>query len=219
MTAAIRKQNIRIPAYSVSEEIFNAVTHWLGAAFGAAALALMIQRVRGGRALLCVLAYGLSIILLYGTSALYHGIPAASPKKGRFRIADHCMVFVLVLGTCVPVFLLGIGGTAGGILLAFVSVTSVLGVGLTVWNMDRTEKICTALHLLNGWSVVLGAHWLVENVGWKGTVWMLAGGIVYSAGVVFFALGASKRWMHGVFHLFCLAGTVLQFLGICGYVL
>ena len=184
MTAAIRKQNIRIPAYSVGEEIFNAVTHWLGAAFGAAALALMIQRVRGGRALLCVLAYGLSIILLYGTSALYHGIPAASPKKGRFRIADHCMVFVLVLGTCVPVFLLGIGGTAGGILLAFVSVTSVLGVGLTVWNMDRTEKICTALHLLNGWSVVLGAHWLVGNVGWKGTAWMLAGGIVYSAGVV-----------------------------------
>ena len=119
MTAAIRKQNIRIPAYSVGEEIFNAVTHWLGAAFGAAALALMIQRVRGGRALLCVLAYGLSIILLYGTSALYHGIPASSPKKGGFRIADHCMVFVLVLGTCVPVFLLGIGGSRRRVLLTF----------------------------------------------------------------------------------------------------
>ena len=219
MTAAIRKQKIRIPTYSVGEEIFNAATHWLGAAFGAAALALMIHRVRDGRTLLCVLAYGLSMILLYGTSALYHGIPAASPKKGGFRIADHCMVFVLVLGTCVPVFLLGVEGKIGWILLAFVAATSVLGILLTIWDMDRTEKICTGLHLLNGWSVVVGFHWLLMNVGWKGAAWLLAGGIVYSAGVVFFALGASKRWMHGIFHLFCLAGTVLQFLGICGYVL
>lgn len=219
MTAAIRKQKIRIPAYSVGEEIFNAATHWLGAVFGALALALMIPRVRDGKTLLCVLVYGLSMILLYSTSALYHGIPASSPKKGGFRIADHCMVFVLVLGTCVPAFLLGVGGIAGRILLAFVTVTSAAGMGLTVWDMDRTEKICTALHLLNGWSVVLGFHWLVGNVGWKGVAWMLAGGVVYSAGVIFFALGASKRWMHGVFHLFCLAGTVLQFVGIIRYVL
>lgn len=219
MTAALKKQTIRIPDYTLREEIFNSLTHLYGAVFGGIALLLMAFKVHDVKTLLCVLAYGVSIILLYATSSWYHGLPASSPKKGALRIADHCMVFVLVLGTCVPVFLLGIGGLPGRILLSFVTVSSAVGIVLTVWDMDRTEKLCTALHLLNGWSVVLGFHWLIARTGWQGVAWMLAGGIVYSAGVVFFALGASKRWMHGIFHLFCLAGTVLQFVGVFFYVL
>lgn len=219
MIAALKKQTVRIPDYTLREEIFNSLTHLYGAVFGGIAMILMGFKVHDVKTLLCVLVYGLSIIFLYATSSWYHGLPASSPKKGAMRIADHCMVFVLVLGTCVPVFVLGIGGLPGRILLGSVTVSSLLGIGLTVWDMDRTEKICTGLHLLNGWSVVLGFHWLIASVGWQGIAWMLAGGIVYSAGVVFFALGATKRGMHGVFHLFCLAGTVLQFVGVFHYVL
>lgn len=219
MTAAKTKKPVRIPDYTVAEEIGNAVSHGLGALFGLSAMILMGIRADSVLSFVCGMVYGLSMVLLYATSCVYHAVPASDPLKGSLRIADHCMVFLLVLGSCVPVFLRGIGGTAGWCLFSFVLGSSLLGIVLTLWDMDRTEKVCAALHLLNGWSVAVGFHWLVSSIGWQGTGWLLAGGIVYSAGVVFFALGASKRFMHGVFHLFCLAGTVLQFVGICFYVL
>ena len=136
MTAALKKQTIRIPDYTLREEIFNSLTHLYGAVFGGIALLLMAFKVHDVKTLLCVLAYGLSIILLYSTSCWYHSVPASSPKKGVLRIADHCMVFVLVLGTCVPVFLLGIGGLPGRILLSFVTVSSAVGIVLTVWDLS-----------------------------------------------------------------------------------
>ena len=152
-------------------------------------------------------------------AAMERGVYVGLEVGGAYSIKDCWRMVDTYEKTRVPVFLLGIGGAPGRILLGSVAVSSAAGIGLTVWDMDRTDKICTGLHLLNGWSVVLGFHWLIASVGWQGIAWMLAGGIVYSAGVVFFALGATKRGMHGVFHLFCLAATFCQFWGIYMYLL
>lgn len=216
MTEIMTKRNVRIPDYTLQEEVFNTLSHALGVLFGGTALIHMMLKADTVLQTVCALAYGLSIVVLYLISADYHNEPVNSRAKGRLRILDHCSVFLLVFGTCTPVFLLGIGGRTGWGLFLSLCILTAAGVALTLRDMDRYEGVCTAIHLINGWSVLAGIGTLTETMGSAGLGWLLLGGVMYTVGVVFFALGARKRYMHGVFHVFCLLGTVFQYIGISG---
>lgn len=219
MDETIRRQKIRIPDYTMNEERFNSTSHLLGAFFGSLALVLMMIRADGLLEMGCGILYGLTMILLYSVSASYHALSPARESKGILRVLDHCMVFFLVLGTCIPVFLLGIGGSMGRGMLGVLIALTIFGVTLNIWDVDRFQALSAVMNLICGWSVLIGFRPLMQRVGPYGIALFLAGGIAYTLGAVLYAVGAKRRYWHSVFHVFCLAGTVLQFIPIYLYLM
>lgn len=219
MDEVMGRQKIRIPDYTMNEERFNATSHLIGAVFGAVALVMMMAKAEGILEIGCAVLYGITMILLYSVSAAYHAISPAREAKGILRILDHCMVFILVLGTCIPVYILGIGGPLGRGMLGGIIALTIFGIALNIWDMDRFQVISALLNLICGWAVVLAIRPLMQHVGTTGIVLFLAGGICYTLGAVLFAIGAKHRYWHGAFHVFCLFGTVLQFIPIYMYMI
>ncbi len=214
----VRRQ-IRIPDYTLGEELFNSISHGIGAGLSIAALVLMVVRAQGALAITSVSLFGSAMILLYTISCIYHALSPRLKGKAVLRVIDHCNVFLLVYGTYIPASLLGVGGTAGWVLFGLVGAVTVIGIVLTCVDVDRYSRAAVACHLVNGWSMVFGIPALVATMGLAGVGWVLAGGILYSLGSVLYGLGKKIRWMHSIFHLFCLAATFCQFWGIYTYLL
>lgn len=211
--------NIRLPFYTLGEEIFNAVSHGIGAAFSIPALVMMTLRAHGGLPAVSVCLFGVSMIMLYTVSCVYHALSRNLEGKKVLRVIDHCNVYALVLGTYIPVSLLGVGGTSGWVLFGIVCFCTVLGITLTAIRVDRFRIPQVFCHLLSGWSILLGWTRLTQTMGRGGTVWLLFGGIFYTVGSVLYGVGSCRRYTHSVFHVFCLMGSFCHFIGIYGYLL
>lgn len=215
----IRKKEIRIPDYTLGEEIFNAVSHGLGALLSPAALTLMALRAHGALPEIAVSLFGLAMIQLYTVSCVYHALSRDLKGKKVMRVIDHCNVYLLVLGTYIPVALLGVGGTMGWVLLGMVLIFTVLGVVFTAVDVDRFQLVSVICHLLSGWSILIGIPGLLRTMGWSGLQWMLLGGVMYSVGAILYGLGKKKRYRHCVFHVFCLLGTFCHFWAVYSFLL
>ena len=215
----IRKREIRIPDYTLGEEIFNAVSHGLGALLSPAALTLMALRAHGALPEIAVSLFGLAMIQLYTVSCVYHALSRDLKGKKVMRVIDHCNVYLLVLGTYLPVALLGVGGRVGWLLLCTVFVFSVLGILVTAIDVDRYQVISVVCHLLSGWSILFGIPSLLHSMGLRGMVVLILGGVMYSIGAILYGLGKTKRYRHCVFHVFCLLGTFCHFWAIYKYLL
>ena len=135
------------------------------------------------------------------------------------RVIDHCNVYLLVLGTYLPVALLGVGGRVGWLLLCTVFVFSVLGILVTTIDVDRYQVISVVCHLLSGWSILFGIPSLLHSMGLRGLMALILGGVMYSIGAILYGLGKTKRYRHCVFHVFCLLGTFCHFWAIYKYLL
>ncbi|MBO4836776.1 MAG: hemolysin III family protein [Clostridia bacterium] len=214
-----RRLNIRLPFYTLGEEIFNAVSHGLGAAFSVAALVLLVVRARGLPAKICVSLFGASMILLYTVSCIYHALSRNLEGKKVLRVIDHCNIYVLVLGTYIPASLLGVGGTLGWILFGVTGAFTALGITLTAVRVDRFQVSQVICHLVSGWSILLGLPRLMRTMGKAGVLYLLLGGSLYSIGSALYALGSRRRYAHSVFHVFCLLGTFCHFWGIYRYLI
>ncbi len=214
-----KKRAVRIPKYSLGEEIFNAVSHGLGALLGTAGLVLMLVRAKGALPVTPAAIFGASMILLYTMSCLYHALSPKTTGKKVLRVLDHCNVFLLVFGTYVPVSLLGVVGAMGWVLFGTVAFFTVLGVVLTAVDLERYQKAAVLCELCSGWSILLGAGALLRRVGAAGLVFMLMGGLMYSVGAVLYVRGAKKKYRHSVFHVFCLLGTFFHFWAVYRYLL
>ena len=214
-----KKLNIHVPEYTLGEEIFNSISHGIGALLSIAALVLMVIKAEGILAETTVCLFGISLIILYTFSCIYHSLSRELEGKKVLRVLDHCSVFLLVLGTYIPAALLGVGGTLGKVLLAVVAVFTTLGIVLTCIGIDRFNKLQIACHLINGWSIVFGLPKLLQTAGPQGVFWMVLGGIMYSVGSVLYALGAKRHWSHSIFHVFCLLGSFCHFWAIYQYLL
>ncbi len=141
--------------------------------------------------------------------------PLSSPHWQKvLRVIDHCNVFLLVLGTYTPIALLGVGGTLGWWLFSFVALITIIGITLSATNIDRFQTAEVICHLLSGWSILIGIHSLYTHMGFAGVLLLLLGGLAYTVGAILYALGAKRHYIHSVFHFFCIAGTVLQWLAI-----
>ncbi len=210
---------VTIPDYTPGEELFNSVSHGIGALLGAAGLALMLVRARGALELTAAALFGASMILLYTMSCLYHALPAGNPAKKVLRVLDHCNVFLLVFGTYIPAALLGVGGSTGWILFGFVGFFTVLGVILTAVDLERFKLSAVICQLLSGWSILFGVTGLLQTVGSSGILYLILGGIMYSVGAILYGLGKKKRYAHSVFHLFCLLGSFFHFWAVYRYLL
>ena len=210
---------ISIPQYSLQEEVFNAISHGIGAAMSIPALVLLLVKAQGPFAKACVMAFGVSMILLYTISCIYHALPRDAPGKRVLRVIDHCNVYLLVFGTYVPASLLGVGGTLGWILFGIVAFFTVVGIVFSAIDVDRYSIIQVVCHLICGWSFVVGLPQLAANDGIASAVLIVAGGVAYTVGSILYGLGKKRPYMHGVFHVFCLIGTALHFWAVYAYML
>lgn len=206
--------SIRIPKYTLAEELWNSISHGLAAIFAVVATVLMIFKADTALEYVTVSVYGTTMIILYVISCIYHALSRRLTGKKVLRVIDHCNVFLLVLGTYTPIALLGVGGALGWWLFGFVALVSIIGITLSAVNTDRFQVAEVICHLLNGWSILIGIHPLYEHMGLAGVILLLLGGIAYTAGAILYGIGAKHRYIHSVFHFFCIAGTVLQWCSI-----
>ena len=203
--------HLALPKYSLAEEITNAVTHGLGAALAIAGLVvLLIYSPKTPLAIISVCLYGASMFLLYMVSTLYHSLGVNRAKK-VFQVLDHCTIFFLIAGTYTPISLLCIGGTVGWVLVSIVWGVGILGTVLTAVDMHRFKVFSMVCYIALGWCVIIFIKPLIDSMDQTSIVLLVVGGVLYTVGAVIYGLGRKVPYMHSVWHLFCLAGTVFHY--------
>lgn len=202
------------PEYTKGEEIFNAVSHIVGGALGLVALVtLLIYAYPNAGYMASVAVFGISVIVLYTMSALYHFLPRGGGKK-VFRIFDHCTIFLLIAGTYTPFCVIALGlSTTGIVILVIEWVLAVLGItgNAIAMNNKVIKGISMAFYCVMGWLILIAFGELFRNLTLAEFILLLAGGLAYTLGIIFYALGKKIKYFHSVWHLFDVAGTALQF--------
>ena len=206
-----------ISFYTKGEEVFNAVSHIVGGGLGLVFWAVLaFFAYPDGMALMGVSLFGFGALTLYTMSALYHFLPDGR-AKGVFRVFDHCTIFLLIAGTYSPFCLIALGGTVEG-WMVFGLQWGLAAVGIAMnavaMNNKVVKGISMALYVVLGWMALAVFPQLAAALPAPALWLLLAGGIAYTVGIVFFALGKKMRWFHPVWHLFDIAGTALQFASI-----
>ena len=200
------------------EELANTLTHGFGLVLSIVGFAvlLVLASVRGTALdfVSCVV-YGSSMVILYAASTLYHGSNSPTLKK-RLQIVDHCCIYLLIAGSYTP-FVITIGGTLGRNLLAFVWLFAGVGIAAKLLLGTRFPAISVISYLLMGWVGVFAIEPLFNALGGVPIALIIAGGIAYSLGVIFFAW-KSIRHHHAIFHVFVIAGSVFHYAAVVGYV-
>ena len=214
-----KKKEISIPSYSLGEELFNAISHGLGALLSIAALVLMLIRARNALEVTTAAIFGTSMIFLYTISCVYHALSPGLRGKKVLRVLDHCSVFLLVFGTYIPASLLGVSGVRGWLLFGLVAFFTALGIVFTALDLERYQLAAVICQLLSGWSILMGVSNLRAAVGLQGLIWMIAGGAMYTIGAILYGIGKNRKYCHSVFHVFCLLGTFCHFWAIYKYLL
>lgn len=203
--------------YTKGEEIFNAVSHIVGGAFGLVAwIVLCVFAYPSAGNVAASSVFAASVIVLYTMSALYHFLPDGR-AKGVFRIFDHCTIFLLIAGTYTPYCTIALGGTKIG-LLTLIAEWALAAAGITMnaisMNNKAVKTISMILYVAMGWLIMFSFRQLYGLIS-PASLWLLlSGGIVYTAGIIFFAFGKKVRYFHSIWHLFDLAGTALHFTSI-----
>lgn len=207
-------KKIKIPNYTLGEELINSISHGVGAILSIIGLVIMIFKSLGDNNLsfIACLIYGISLILLYLVSCLYHALSPKLKAKKILRLLDHCNVFLLEAGTFTPVCLILIGGEIGFIYFLIIWFLTILGIVLNFINVDKYQMVSLILHLLIGWSVIFLLKELISNLNLVGLILLFGGGIFYSIGAFLYKIGATKKYMHSIFHFFCLVGSIFHFL-------
>lgn len=207
-------------SYSVKEEIASSITHGLGVVFGVAALLLLILKAMSEHAdaltFFSYSIYGVSIILLYLASTLYHAIPSVRAKR-MLKTFDHCAIYLLIAGTYTPLMLVGLKTPLAMTVLAIIWGVALVGVVLKVAFVYRFKALSLGIYLAMGWLSVVVLYQLVKVMPTAGLVLLGMGGVVYSLGV-FFYVKHTIPYNHAIWHLFVLGGTILHFLAIYYYV-
>lgn len=213
-----------LPDYIKGEEIMNMVTHITGGGLGVIVLILcVIKAALAGSAMKIVTAsiYGCSMVALYAMSSIYHGLRPGTGKK-VLQIIDHCTIYFLIAGTYTPI-----------VLCSIAPIYPVLGWGLFIaeWALAILAATLTAIDLHNyrvfsmicyigmGWAIIFFLPQAMAALTVGGFWLTFAGGIAYTIGAILYGIGSKKRWMHSVFHIFVVLGSMLQFLAIFLYVL
>lgn len=221
-------QEIKIPSYSVAEDRWNSVTHALGAVLSIGALIACLVRViptGNAWAIVSAVIYGLSLIVLYTCSGVYHGLKATSFTKKVMRVIDHCMIFLLIAGTFAPYMLIALRPDYPGPCWALFTIAwacAILGIILTVVGFEKFKVFQMILYIAIGWTTVFIIKPLLTVFSGElrgGFILLLLGGIVYTVGAIFYGLGKKIPYAHTVFHLFVLGGSILHFISIYCYVL
>ncbi|MBR3163326.1 MAG: hemolysin III family protein [Clostridia bacterium] len=214
-----------MPTYTKGEEIFNMVSHIIGGALGIAATALCVifasvhHNVYG---IISGAVYGVTVILLYTMSSIYHGLKANTTSKKVFQVIDHCTIFILIAGSYTPFALCTIreyNTALGWTLFGIIWGLACIGIALNSIDLKRYKVFSMICYLAMGWCIVIKIKLILELLGMTGFLLLLSGGIVYTIGAIFYGLGKKYKYMHSVFHVLIIIASSLQFFSILLYVM
>jgi hemolysin III len=203
-------------AQPAGERLANTVTHGLGFAASLVALPLLVvSAVQRGDALHVTGAtiFGISLVLLYAASTVYHSFPQ-TPATRVLRVIDHSAIFVLIAGSYTPFMLGPLRGPLGYTLLAIVWTMAAAGIAMKTLRGFGRPAFTAVPYVIMGWLCAVAAKPLIEQVGAAGFWWLLAGGLFYTGGVVFYATDKRVRYGHAVWHVFVLAGSTCHFFAV-----
>lgn len=214
----------RLPNYTKGEEIFNMVSHIAGGALGVTALTLCVVFSfikHDPYAVVSSFIYGFSLIILYTMSSVYHGLHPGLAKR-VLQVLDHCTIYFLIAGTYTPILLCAIRRTAPAtawVLFGIVWGCAAMATVFTAIDLKKYAKLSMACYIGMGWCIVLAAKATLQAIAPGGLWLLLIGGIAYTVGAVLYAKGKAHRYMHSVFHLFVVLGSLLHFFCIFFYVI
>lgn len=215
----------KLPSYTKGEEIFNMVSHIVGGAVGITALALCVIFAALHRNVYGVVGsaiYGASMIILYTMSSIYHGLKPELMAKKVFQVIDHCSIFLLIAGTYTPITLSALRAAnpaLGWIIFGVIWAAAALGITLNAIDIKKYKKFSAICYLIMGWCIIFAWKQTVAALGFGGIALLLAGGVSYTIGALFYYFLKKKKYMHSVFHLFVVIGSILHFLAILLYVI
>jgi hemolysin III len=216
----------RLPIYSEGEEFFHVCSHAVGILSGIGMIVTVSLFYQNISQLVSGVVFGLSLIILYAVSCTYHGLSTRGAEledKKSFQVVDHCSIPLLIAGTHAPFALCILEPAKAGFGWTLFGVACVIACTVTVLNvidLDRFKVITMIGYFLMGGSLLVGSDILITALTWKGFAIFLAGGAAYSIGAIFYKLGDGMKikWMHSVFHVFCILGSILHLICICLYV-
>ena len=197
--------------FSLGEEIFHSITHGIGSGLSIAGLVILVVLAVINGDIYQIIGFsifGASLVLLYLSSTLYHGIQQPRAKK-IFKIFDHSAIYLLIAGSYTPFLLVGIRGTTGWTLLVVV----LIGITMKVLFIDRFQVLSVFMYLAMGWLCVFAFREMMSSIPIGGIIWLAAGGILYTGGVIFYAM-QKIPYMHAVWHFFVLGGSLCHYFAV-----
>jgi len=213
-----------LPKYTKGEEIFNMTSHIVGAGLGLIGMILCIivaAKHHNVYGIVGSIIYGISLILLYTISSIYHGLSPKLMGKKVLQILDHCSIYILIAGCYTPVVLCSIrevDSVAAWWIFGIVWFAAALGIVLNSIDLQSTKIFSMICYLLMGWCIIFRFNVLLKAVETPGIVLLVAGGVAYTIGTIFYGLGKKIKYFHSIFHLLILLGSILQFFCIWLYV-
>ena len=218
----VRFKDRPLPDYTRGEELFNMISHIVGGAIGVAALVLCIifsAIHQNGYGLAGSIVFGVSMITLYTMSSIYHGLREGTAKR-VMQVLDHCTIYLLIAGTYTPILLSAmrpIDPAASWVLLGVIWGLAAIAITLTAIDMRKYSIFSMICYIGMGWCILVKVPLLIQAVGWGGFWLILAGGICYTIGAALYGMGRTRRYMHSIFHLFVVAGSILHTLAVLLY--
>lgn len=213
-----------LPDYTKGEEIFNYVSHIVGGGFGVIALILCVVRSvlhSDPWAVVGSAIYGASLIALYAMSSIYHALTHPTAKK-VFQVLDHCTIYFLIGGTYTPILFCSIRPVSpvwAWVIFGLVWGLAAMAATFTAIDLKKYAVLSIICYIGMGWCIVIAAPTAIEALPFAGLMWLLAGGIAYTVGAIFYGFGKKCRYIHSVFHLFVVLGSILQFICVFFYVI
>ncbi len=207
--------------YTIGEEVFNSVSHGVGAllsVIGASVIITLASCFGNLTAIISSIIYGLSLVILYTMSTLYHAFPFEKVKK-VFRIFDHTSIFILIAGTYTPYCLIALHGNNKGIIVSIIVWTcAIIGIIMNAIDLEKTEKLSLVLYVVMGWAIIFAIKDITIALMGPGFWLLFLGGVSYTGGIAFYKLPHIK-YAHSIWHLFVLLGSILHYLSVVIYVL
>ena len=204
--------------YSPAEERLNIVTHFLGLVLSVIGLVLLLMRAAGSSLhVVSVAIYGVSLIVLYAASTIYHG--ATHPtRRMRLRTVDHAAIYVLIAGTYTPFSLLVLPDGIGWVIFGAAWGMAAVGITLKLFYTGRFNLLSTLMYVFMGWIIIFAIEPLLDAFAGPGMAWLAAGGILYTLGALFYSIHRLP-FGHAIFHVFVVAGSITHFVAVYEYVL
>lgn len=200
-------------------ERFNSITHTVGAALAAVGgVLLIVLAARSGDVwkVVSFSIYAATLLALYLSSTLYHSLRGAA--KDFWRTLDYCAIYLLIAGSYTPFTLVTLRGPWGWWLFGVVWTLALVGIAQEIWYARGARLLSLLIYVMMGWLAVIGARPLIAALSWNGFLWLAAGGVLYTGGIVFYATDHKLRHGHGVWHLFVLGGSICHFGAVLLYV-
>jgi len=205
--------------YKLGDILANAITHGIGFGLAVAGAVYMIGASTRGTArhVVCCSIFTSTLILVYLCSTLYHSL-VRTRARHVFHVLDHSSIYLLIAGTYTPFTLISLHGPLGWFVFGVEWGLAIAGVVFKCFAVDRFQVASALVYLFQGWFVVFAARPLLHAIGWHGIMWMGAGGLAYTLGIIFFALDR-LRYFHATWHIFVLAGSIAHYFAILFYVI